>query len=230
MFDLLCFWIRRSLHSLPVFQHFTSSDPAFSETFSIIISKLGHLGNDWLKKLIHFFLYQFEESASRYIIKPIAAIVGHEPLLFRKEILERTRGNINHFLTLLAFFFFNCQDSIEELDLMQIAMTAVKVIGDEESNASDLDSSLQLLSVKSKSFNLEIGEAQDDILPFKVWNNPESAARNLNFAKVSDRPAVYLVNLPFRLMIPNEEDSISVLAAKFKSLGTGNFEPVDVCN
>jgi hypothetical protein len=38
------------------------------------------------------------------------------------------------------------------------------------------------------------------------------------------------VNLPFRLMIPNEEDSISVLAAKFKSLGTGNLEPVDVCN
>jgi hypothetical protein len=213
-------FLARSVLSWPIFHHFTSTDPGLSETFPIIISKLGHLGVDTLKDWLHYFLVQVEEASSRYYIKSIAAIVGHRPSFFVEEILAFVEAKISVFLTLLAFLFGQHPEVVEDLDLMNVATAAVSVIGNEESLPMDIDSSLQILAIQSKSFRVEIGELVDGFLPIRVSNGGLSAAGDLNFATVSNRPAVYGLRLPRELRSPRDGDSSSVLVAKFHTLAS----------
>jgi hypothetical protein len=218
----------RAFHSLPVFHHFTSSDPSLSERIPIIVSKLGHLRRDWLKDLLHFFLHRIGESSARYMVKSVAAIVDHSPSLFVAEVIDFIGDNIASYLGLLAYIVCTYQGATDELDLSKIAVAAVDVIANPDSQPADLDSALQLLSVKSSSFHLEISELPDRVLHFEV---SESAAGNLACARVSDRPAVYDTALPYSLLIPGDDDSSSIIAAKFRTLGTNDmFDPVDVFN
>jgi hypothetical protein len=217
-------FLARAFHSLPVFHHFTSSDPSLSETIPIIISKLGHLRRDWLKDLLHFFLHRIGESSTRYMVKSVAAIVDHSPSLFLSEVIDFIGDNIASYLGLLAYVICTYQGATDELDLSKIAVASVNVIANPTSQPADLDSALQLLSVKSNSFHLEISELPDGMLHFEV---SESAAGNLAFSRVSDRPAVYDIPLPYSLLVPGDDDSSSIIAAKFRTLGANDkFDPV----
>jgi hypothetical protein len=223
-------YLRESLHSLPVFHHFTSTEPTFADQFPIIISKLGHVGNDWLKYLLQFFLKRIvDESAGYILMKSAAAIVAHFPPLFLKEVLEFIGGRIQNYLLLLAFLIGKYGDCVEGLDLLDVALAAVVAVGDEKSVPGDADSALQLLAVRSDSFELEVSGLDEGFLTLRVWKGEKSATGRLLFESVSGRPSVYRIPLPYSLLVPRETDSASILQAKFRTLGTIEaFDPVEV--
>jgi hypothetical protein len=70
---------------------------------------------------------------------------------------------------------------------VDVALPCVTEIGNEDSLPIGVDSSLQLLAIQSKSFNVELGEFSDSGLPIRVWNDSQSANGHINFATVSVR-------------------------------------------
>jgi hypothetical protein len=155
---------------MAIVEHFASPDPTFAESLPGIISKLGHLGADWLKHLLRNCLRAVEDASSRFVLKAIAAIIGHDPSVFILEVLNFVGDRITDNLTLLAFLLCSYQASIRDLDLFAVARVACETLGSDQSTPSALDSSLQLLSIKSPSFSVAIGELASGRVPFRVSN------------------------------------------------------------
>jgi hypothetical protein len=230
-FAFLSAWVARPFlpRSLPaheIIQHFSSPDPTFSESLPGIIAKLGHLGTDWLKQLLRNCLDAAEDASSRFLVKSIAAIIGHNPKVFLAEVLAWVGENIAGHLTLLGFLLCQCEDSLGDMDLWPIAAIAARILGNPESVFTDLDSSVLLLSLQTPSFALDVGELAQGLLPLRVSNATETVEVKLKFERVSGRPPIYRLALPYRVLQPRPEDSALVLAAKLKTLASHEQYPL----
>ncbi|KAK8871158.1 hypothetical protein M9Y10_009071 [Tritrichomonas musculus] len=168
-------FMKKFINQTPVFHHFSSNDPVFSEHLPTIISNLGHLGNDWLKNLLQFFLEKIDESttASRYLIKAVTAIVGHNPRFFIRHIIDwmKTSSKENlkkkddendleidkKYISLFTFFISGHQKSIEDVDLYCFAKSASLLLNSNP-NLTDIDSSFQMLSTPSNSFRVVVND------------------------------------------------------------------------
>lgn len=175
-------FMKKFINSAPVFHHFCSDDPAFSEHLPTIISNLKHLGTDWMKNLLQFFLEKIDESslASRYLIKAVSAIVGHNPKFYIQQILDWMDDNTvktddtetslpiiqKKYIALFVFFISGHQKEIEDcVDLYPIAHSAALLLSQsttENSSLSDLDAALQLLSTPSLSFRVQVTFDQEN--------------------------------------------------------------------
>ena len=218
------------LKSTPVFHHFAANDTGFSEHLAVIISKLGHLGDEWMKNLLQYFLDKVSENQNRYLIRAIAAIIGHNPRVYIQIVLDYIKEDIQKYLSLITFLISSHQKDIEtSVDLMPVALAAIDLISSDNASISDFDSALQILSIKSNSFkfqadsdikDLNDGELDSKTCKFKVWNNSEEKEVSVNISNLLTIPSFYSLNLPINLLKPKEDDSALVLCSKFKSLGS----------
>lgn len=216
------FVARHRLHvfvdSTPVFDYLKSSDSALSEHFVTIIGHLRHLGNAWLEKLLKHFLVKFESDNSRNVIKAIAAIVSHCPDVFLPEVMKCTKPETPGFLPLMSFLVGMNEGKLANIDLMPLAKQAVKALELVDTCPADLDSALQLLAMKSESFNVDVAHMGGKTFHIKVWNASESAQADFSAERVDSRPSFYLIKLPIEFLKPEESDSLLIRNAKFKSL------------
>ncbi|OHT04979.1 hypothetical protein TRFO_27427 [Tritrichomonas foetus] len=239
------------LNSTPVFHHFSSNDPAFSEHLAVIISNLGHLGTEWLKNLLHFFLERIEESQSRYLIRAVSAIIGHDPKLYIQLILEWMENKSKNFINLFSFLIAGHQKEIVDIDLFPVAKSSALLIGEGKANFTDTDSAFQILSTHSNYFNVNVHDNNDGTINIAVHQTkpsnrhcPNTDTPNNNgdesnevveikfeISKVLQRPSFYMMKLPMDYLRPKEDDSVLVLGAKFKSLAAySEFNTTDVFN
>jgi hypothetical protein len=154
-------FLPRSLNTMAIVEHFASPDVTFAEGLPGIISKLGHLGVDWLTHLLRNCLRHIEDASARFVIKAVSAIIGHDAAVFLNEVLDFVGDRIAENLALLSFLICTYGASIADVDLIRVAVTAVTILGNADSCPPDLDCSLQLLSVESPSFHLSIGAFED---------------------------------------------------------------------
>ena len=230
------------IKTTPVFHHFSSNDPAFSEHLAVIISNLGHLGTEWLKNLLQFFLERVEDSQSRYIIRAVSAIIGHNPKLYIGLVLEwvLTKGpnDIAKYISFLSFLIAPHINEIYDIDLFPIAKAAAQIIGEGKANFTDTDSSFQLLSVHSSSFNVDINENEEtdtsskfQIIVTQTAEPHEKIEISLEQSNSLKRPSFYMMKLPLSILKPNPDDSVLILGAKFKSIASyKEFDATEVFN
>jgi hypothetical protein len=60
-------YLEAFLETTPVYHHFATSDPLFSEHLTSIISNLGDLGLDWYRILLHSFLLSVPQSKDQFL-------------------------------------------------------------------------------------------------------------------------------------------------------------------
>lgn len=210
------------LSSTPVFHHFATSDPSFSEHLAVIISKLGHLGTQWMENLLQYFLERISEKQDRYIIRAIAAIVSNDPNHYIQIILNFVKSDFRKYLSFLTFVILNHQDSLSSIDLMPVVLSAIDTLKDSESNLADFDSALQFLSINSTSFHFKTETTTETECTIKISNDAGlTKEATINLEKVTSIPSFYSLNLPLDLLRPNpEKDSILVLTAKFRTIAS----------
>lgn len=210
------------LKTTPVFHHFSILDPQFSDHLAPVISNLGHLGIEWHKNLLHSYLEQISGVPSRDLIKAISAIAHNYPKVMLKEIIEflKDHSSFSKNLTLLAYLLSNNSNLLVGVDLYPIAETAIQVLSHQASTA-DLDCAIQLLSIHSDSFRSKVDDEQNGFVHIKIYNynNSETKECSLEVKLVQSTPSFYLLELPYELVIPNDQDSLLVLSSKFKTLG-----------
>lgn len=211
------------LKSIPIFQHFVLNDATFSEHVAVVLSKLKHLGSEWLKSLLNLFLKQIEDNQDRILIRKIASIVGNDPTLYFQIVLDFIKPQIHKYMPLLTFLITTYQKEISStIDFTQVAAAAIDTISDDKSNLGDFDSALQILSIKSDSFNFSVTENNETNCTLKITNDSglEKQA-TIDLKKVISMPSFYMLKLPLNLLKPNpEKDSILVLGSKFKSIAS----------
>ncbi|OHT10982.1 hypothetical protein TRFO_19570 [Tritrichomonas foetus] len=212
-------YLPKFLKSTPVFHHFASNDSAFSEHLAVIISKLGHLGSDWMKNLLQYFLERIEEKQDRYLIRAIASIIGHNPKLYIQIVLDFVKPELQKYLSLITFLISTHQEDIKSsVDLMPVAMASIDLISSCSANLADFDSALQILSIKSDSFNFEAEDAGDSKCKIKIWNDSETKEVFLDLKQVISMPSFYGLSLPLSFLQPKQDDSVLVLGAKFRTI------------
>jgi hypothetical protein len=91
-------------------------------------------------------------------MKSIAAIFEHQPVFSLREMLEFIGTEISAFLTLLASLFGQDAQAVHEINLGDIALGCMAVMGNKDSPPIDVDSSLQLLAIQFKSFNADLSQ------------------------------------------------------------------------
>jgi hypothetical protein len=72
---------------VPVFHHFSNSDPVFSAHLAPIIRHLGRLGMDWMRTLLHCFIEKVISNSDHYLELAICAIIKHNPLFLMRDLL-----------------------------------------------------------------------------------------------------------------------------------------------
>lgn len=210
------------LDSTPVFHHFTISDKIFSEHLSSIISNLGELGDEWFSTLLNSFLLMIHKSNDRYLMRSISVIIKRNPVHFFDEVLQYiySQNNYKEFLPLLPFIISSNEVlQTENFNLYPIAKTSLEVLEHQEtSNSTEIDSAMQILSLKSESFQIEI-KSDDSLKLILVAKDKDPIEINLDISKLQSRPTFYHFALPMELSTPQEGDSLLTIAAKMKSLG-----------
>ncbi|OHT14401.1 hypothetical protein TRFO_15175 [Tritrichomonas foetus] len=230
------------LNSTPVFHHFTISDPIFSEHLSSIISNLGELGNEWFSTLLHSFLSIYETSTDRYLMKSITSVINHDPQYLMNEYLHYIDEQASHkkHLALVSFIVTSIHIDTDSFDFFNLAKAAMDILAHFGNyTATDVDSSFQILSIKSPSFYLQVDSAgmesitltlnkkkpdqSDDLIDFGFDDSPKTSGNNEHMTiilKASNfkRPTIYLLDLPLNFSDPTNDDGALTMAAKFKSL------------
>ena len=215
------------IDSTPVYHHFTISDPIFAEHLSSIISNLGELGFEWFSTLLHSFLALIQNSSDRYLIKSIAAIIKHDPLNLFNDVLQfiYDQKDFKDFLSLVSFIITSneiLQNS--NLNLYKIAQTAMDVLEHQDScNATQIDSAMQVLNIRSNSFKVETNLNENGSLEIVLNStnndqNDQSIQINMDINNLVSRPSFYLFDLPLQITLPTENDSQLTFSAKMRSL------------
>lgn len=217
-------YLNSFIDTTPVYHHFTISDPIFTEHLSSIISNLGELGFDWFQTLLYSFLKYFQTSSDRYLIKSIAAVIKHDPISLFNETLHfiYEKEDIKYYLSLISFIINSNQVlQSENLDLYKIAKTAMDVLDHlESSNATQIDSAMQVLSIKSNSYQIETNLNENDSLEIQLntEKDQETVKINIDISKLITRPSFYLFDLPIKIIMPDKSDTLLTFSAKMKSL------------
>ncbi|OHT13965.1 hypothetical protein TRFO_15734 [Tritrichomonas foetus] len=211
------------LDSTPVFHHYTISDPIFSQHLSSIISNLGELGYDWFSTLLHSFLNLTRTSSDRYLIKSIYAVIQHDPINLFNDVLQfiNQKGNFRQHLALVSFIIGSNETlKSANLDLFNIAKASLEVLEHpENATFTEVDSSLQILSMKSTAYTVSISEEDEKvIMTLSSSSTNESVSIDFNVSAFNTRPTMYLFDLPLKLSQPVKDDSLLTIAAKMKSL------------
>ncbi|KAK8842867.1 hypothetical protein M9Y10_025733 [Tritrichomonas musculus] len=235
-------YLGKFLDNTPVFHHFTISDPIFSEHLSSIITNLGELGFDWFSTLLHSFLALTETSNDRYLMKSITAVISHDPINLMNDFLQyiSDQNLYKKHLPLASYIITTGHIYDDSFDLFNLAKTSISVLNHpEESNPTMIDSALQILSIKSPSFYLQIDPVGNDTVNLTLSKKKPDQSMDLidfDFTDKSDknehisivikvsvfkvRPTIYLLELPVMYSEPQPEDGALTLAAKFKSLAS----------
>lgn len=211
--------LEKFLNVTPVYHDFASSDPIFSEHLASIISNIGELGFDWFQTLLHSFLALVGTSTDRYLLKSIAAIVKHYPMQLMNEILQfvAQQGNMKPYLALISFVIVSTKALVlDDLDLFDVALHALLVLEEsDKSNLTEIDSAMQILSVRSKSFALEVTGVDAQTLKLVLTGRGGTKEVKFTITKYKDRPAFFMLRLPVEYCQPNlEKDGSLTLKAK----------------
>ncbi|OHS94352.1 hypothetical protein TRFO_11215 [Tritrichomonas foetus] len=218
------------LRKTPVFHHFSISNPIFSDHLAPIIRNLGRLGIDWLCTLLHSFLEKAVHSTDRYLILSITAIVKHDPIKLMNELLLfiRDQSQVEDNLSLVSYLFSVIDYNFEELDLRDVVEAALHVLTHlEKSTATEIDSSFQILSIKSPSFTIKIekiseNDNNDDLknasIKINVTIDDKVSSVTLPIAPYLNRPSFFLLPLPLDILHTSEADGVLQLTAKFKTM------------
>ena len=218
------------LDSTPVFHHFTISDPIFTEYLSSIISNLGDLGYEWYSTLLHSLLFLTKSSNDRYLLKSIAAVIQHDPYKLFNDILVQVKeeSSIRQSLALISFIItsideFQQNNNENKIDLFEIAKVSLEVLENpKNANMTEIDSSLQILSLNSSSFKVKIYENENAVkmtLSKMNDNNSDDITIDFNIEVFAQTPSLYLLDIPIKYSQPTKDDSMLTINAKFKSLG-----------
>lgn len=211
------------IKSTQSFDQFIFNGVSSTEHSASIISKFSHFGSDFLTKLLNHFLHQIDEKQDRNLIRAISSILSNNPSFYFNIVLDFVKPQMQKFLSLITFLISNFHESIiSKTDLMPVAITAIDTIADEKANLADIDSSFQILSIKSDSFNFSASSENETTCDMKIWNSKgEEKSATVDLKKVVSMPSFYSLKLPLNLLLPNKEkDSVLVLSAKFKSIAS----------
>ena len=212
-------YLERFLDTTPVYHDFAISDPIFSEHLGAIISNIGNVGLDWFRTLLHSFLALVATSTDRYLLHSIVAIVKHHPVELVSDILQfvKEQANMKAYLALVSFVLTSMKRvRFDDFDLYDVARESVDVLEKaEEANLTDIDSAMQILSIQSKSFSLEIEGVDDDNLVLVLSGKGDKKQVAFNIKQYRNRTAFFLLQLPLRYAQPDiEKDGALTLTAK----------------
>ena len=143
----------------PVFHHFTSSDPTFTEYISVIVSNLGNLNSDWFNTLLHSFLEKTLVSNERYLFKAISAIVNHRQDELLPELLHSSEN-----ISLISYVLSTLNGAVNNLspkDYYIISKQPFLSLNNPSSNPSIVDSSFSVLSLNPEIIISEISNNND---------------------------------------------------------------------
>ena len=215
------------LDSTSVYHNFTVADPVFQEHLVAIIRRLGRLSVDWFRTMLHRFLPLIVPGSDRSVMKVIAALVEHYPVELMKEVLDYVgaQENSRSYLGLIAFILGSYKRSVEVFDLFDVAKLALGILGNSESaSLTDVDASLQILSLENPSFNLQIQAVDDENVKLTLTGgNMITEVEEIvwNVVHYRARPSLYLLRLPVEYLVPKyEKDVPQTLNAKFVAMSS----------
>ena len=191
------------VNSVPIFHHFVQSD---SEYLPNVIANLGDLDHPWYNTLLNAFVKQYLQTKNTQLFVPILKIVEKNPKVFFREILDVTKDP-----SLISFLISSLERMYYKCDLSSVANEALERLKTAE--FSERDDCLQILSIRSNSFELCVEVIENQA---KLSIGDHSIVLNIDSFK--DVASFYLLPLPMEMLMLKDDDSYSVVQAKFRSI------------
>ncbi|OHT13931.1 hypothetical protein TRFO_15829 [Tritrichomonas foetus] len=204
------------LSATPIFHHFITNECISSDHLSNIIHNLdSHLSNDWFKNLLLAFINLNNHNPSRHITKAVSALIQKNPDVLMKEILIYDNNWSPAQLSLISYVMTSVNFDLDTLDLLKTEVAAFECLKKEGSSMTEIDDALAILSLKSKSFKINVKKVEEgfeiDLENYgKIIFNDEKAMKRASF---------YMLPLPKEYLIPKENDSPTIIGTKFKTIG-----------
>lgn len=207
------------VQSIPIIDHFTNVDFLPAENISNIIKHLGPLTDDWYEQLLGALLHKVANFVNQQLSTFIVSIIAKNPGRFLKFTFSQLfeKSELSHHLPLILYII-NVIGTDVYVDLYPAAAAAVEILNlSKDATSASIDSALQILSIITYSFRVEI-EPKDQNLLITVLNSKTNAFVEINPAQFQTMTSFYGLPLPLNYILPQEKDSNIIIAAKLKSL------------
>ena len=214
------------LSATPIYHHFVSEQCVNSEHLSNIISNLSsNISIEWFKMLLLALLNSYNNKQGFQLMKGIAEIIKKEPNYLLNEILITSDKWSPPQISLISYVFtyLKHNDSTSALDLNSFdlyhtaiaAFQCLKKMG----SITEIDESLSILSLRTKSFTTKVEKVDDNSKSIKITIVGYDDEIIFNDENAMRRSTFYLLPLPDDFLIVNDNDTTNIIQSKLTSLG-----------
>lgn len=201
--------LQKFLDLTPIFHHFMLKNSKFIEHFANIVSNLSDLGIEWFDTLLSSYLSQNVDSL--YLIQSICEIVRKNPRKLMENVLLAVKDK-KCFISIISYLLINIEP-LKSLNYFNIGKIAFNILKSKESSLLEINEALQIFAYSKDSFDLKISFIDDNIIKMKFDNDFVELKFDNNLS------SIYLLDLPLKYLIPNDNDSLTIFTTKFKNIG-----------
>jgi hypothetical protein len=199
--------LEQFLQRTPIYHHFLSTEVISSEHLSTLVDNIANLNTDWFTSVLMGLLRANPENANRLVMKAITSIVKRSPTCLIECVIGQSPS-----LALLTYLFRAFPLAFAEIDILKFAQSAFDLLSNlDEKSISEIDDALVVLSIPSRSFEVKISRGDDLAVEIELVGHGKLVFGD---APARERPAFYALKLPNSFLVPNQEDSCAVAAAK----------------